>query len=183
MAMSIKKIILKKKLEGCRSAKDSNTNCMNTQRWNQYLCTTSQTLLFLFVMVLFQGFLAELVKLFSLNSYEKSLLTTNVQQVLLSLGPALYVYGTNKSIRHHLIHEILGEICGCENLLPNNMDPQSSYEMKTLSKTIKSKIMDPQSSFEMMTISELIQRQRCFTLTLLILTLSKVSFSYFFGSF
>ena len=154
---------------------------MNTQQWNQYLCTTSQILLVVVVMVLFQGFLAELVKLFSLNSYEKSLLTTNVQQVLLSLGPALYMYGTNKSIRHHLIHEILGEICGCQSLLPK-MDPQSSYEMKTLSKTIKSKIMHRQSSFEMMTISELIQRQRCFTLTLLILTLSrmilsKVSFS------
>ena len=81
MAMSIKKIILKKKLEECRSAQDSNTNCMNTQQWNQYLCTTSQILLVVFVMVLFRGILSELVKLFSLNSYEKSLLTTNVQQV------------------------------------------------------------------------------------------------------
>ena len=119
MAISIKKIFLKKKLEGCRSAEDSNTNCMNTQQWNQYLCTTSQILLVVVVMVLFQGFLAELVKLFSLNSYEKSLFTTNVQQCSTSLGPALYMYGTNKSIRHHLIHEIFGEICGCENLLPS----------------------------------------------------------------
>ena len=92
---------------------------MNTQQWNQYLCTTSQILLIVFVMVLFQRFLAELVKLFSLNSHEQSLLTTNVFQVMLSLGRALYWYATNKSMRHHLIHEILGEICGCENLLPS----------------------------------------------------------------
>ena len=158
MAISIKKIFLKKKLEGCRSAEDSNTNCMNTQQWNQYLCTTSQILLVVFVMLLFQGFLAELVKLFSLNSCEKSLLTTNVSQVLLSLGRALYMYGTNKSMRHHLKHEILGKICGCENLLPN-MYPQSSYEMKNLPKTIQSiLIMDPQSSSEIKKKSELTQR-------------------------
>ena len=157
MAMFIKKIILKKKLEAYRSAKDSKTHCINTQEWNFYLCTTPELLLIVFIHTLFQIFLAELVSLFSLNSHEKSLLTTNVQQVLLSLGPALYVYGTNKSIRHHLIHEILREICGCENLLPN-MDTKNSNKMKSLSKiTIQSKIMDSDSSSEIKTKSVLTQ--------------------------
>ena len=160
MAMFIKKIILKKKLEAYRSAKDSKTHCINTQEWNLYLCTTPELLLIVFILIvfihIFKIFLAELVSLFSLNSHEKSLFTTNVQQVLLSLGPALYVYGTNKSIRHHLIHEILREICGCENLLPN-MDPKNSYKMKSLSKiTIQSKIMDSESSSEIKTKSVLI---------------------------
>ena len=107
MAILIKKIILKKELEG-RGAKDSKTcNFMNTQKWNQYLCTTSQLLLCAIVIFLSQRMVIELVKFFNLNSYEKSLLNTNVQQVLATLGQASYMYGMNKAMRHHLMHDIL----------------------------------------------------------------------------
>ena len=147
MAIFVKKIHLKKEIER-RSAKGCKpSNFMNTQQWNQFLMTTSQLLLLVFIISFSQRSVVVLVQLLNLNSYEKSFLSTNFQQVLLSLGWPSYLYGMNKSMRHHLIHDIL---------LPN-INYQNSYTMKNLSKKIQPKIMNCQNSSEMKTSAKQIQ--------------------------
>ena len=141
IAIFIKKIHLKKEIER-RSAKGCKpSNFMNTQQWNQFVMTTSQLLLLVFIISFSQRSVVVLVQLLNLNSYEKSFLSTNFQQVLLSLGWPSYLYGMNKSMRHHLIHDIL---------LPN-INYQNSYTMKKLPKKIPVKSMDLQNSSEMKT--------------------------------
>ena len=147
IAIFIKKIHLKKEIER-RSAKGCKpSNFMNTQQWNQFVMTTSQLLLLVFIISFSQRSVVVLVQLLNLNSYEKSFLSTNFQQVLLSLGWPSYLYGMNKSMRHHLIHDIL---------LPN-INYQNSYTMKKLPKKIPVKSMDLQNSSEMKTSAKQIQ--------------------------
>ena len=167
IAIFIKKIHLKKEIER-RSAKGCKpSNFMNTQQWNQFVMTTSQLLLLVFIISFSQRSVVVLVQLLNLNSYEKSFLNTNFQQVLLSLGWPSYLYGMNKSMRHHLIHDILFPNINCQNSctmknlskeIPlKSMDLQNSSEMKTSAKQIQPKIMDCQNSPDMKTLPKKIQ--------------------------
>ena len=89
IAIFIKKIHLKKEIER-RSAKGCKpSNFMNTQQWNQFVMTTSQLLLLVFIISFSQRSVVVLVQLLNLNSYEKSFLSTNFQQVLLLLHRSL----------------------------------------------------------------------------------------------
>ena len=124
--------------------KDDN-NCMNNLEWNPYICTTPRTFFFLvavFILHLCSGNL--LFKWSNLNSHEKSLLATNAFQVILSLGVPLYMYSKNMSIFQHLIHEILEEFFGIENILTNfpkfpSMICPSAQKMKMLLQKLQSK--------------------------------------------
>ena len=57
-----------------------------------------------------------LLKWSNVNSNEKSLLATNVYQLMFNLGVPLYMYGKNISIFQHLIHDLLEEFLGIENI-------------------------------------------------------------------
>ena len=97
-----------------------NTKCMNTQRWNPEICTSHRT--FFTILIVFACHIHAfnlLLKWSNLNSYEKSLLATNVIQTILCLAVPLYMYAKNKSMFQHLIHEILGEFIVIENLSAN----------------------------------------------------------------
>ena len=97
--------------------KEDNTKSFNTQRWNPYITTTHRTFItILFVCVSHFQVGKLLLKFSYLNSYEKSLLATNAFQMILCLAVPLYMYAKNKSMFHHLIHEILGEFIVIENL-------------------------------------------------------------------
>ena len=121
-------IFLKKKFENRRDRiavgnieydeeKNNHTNCMNTQKWNPNICATPTTffiILVVFVVHFISG--TSLLKWFNLNSNEKSLLATNVYQLMFNLGVPLYMYGKNISIFQHLIHDLLEEFLGIENI-------------------------------------------------------------------
>ena len=123
--------------------KENNTKCLNTQRWNPYICTTHQT----FILQMF-GFVSHfqigklLLKWSNLNSYEKSLLATNAMQLTLCLVVPLYMFAKNKSIFQHLIHEILGDFIVLENMPTNSHKLPSLYssvqKMKRLSQKLQS---------------------------------------------
>ena len=100
--------------------KKDNTKCMNTRRWNPVICTSHQTFLTILIVTLCNIHAFNLLlKWSNLNSNEKSLLATNVIQMILSLAVPLYMYAKNKSMIQHLIHEILGEFIVIENLSTN----------------------------------------------------------------
>ena len=87
-----------------REKEDTKTKCLNTQRWNPYI-NTSTTLLFA---VATQYQIAKLIyKFANLNPYEKSLLAADLMQMILCLVVPLSMYAKNKSMFQHLIHEIL----------------------------------------------------------------------------
>ena len=108
-------IFLKKKIEHRKDhlavgnmkdqeKKDTKTKCLNTQRWNPYI-NTSTTLL---VAVAAQWHIAKLIMKFAnLNPYEKSLLAADLMQMILCLVVPLSMYAKNKSMFQHLIYEIL----------------------------------------------------------------------------
>ena len=82
----------------------TKTKCLNTQRWNPYI-NTSTTLL---VAVAAQWHIAKLIMKFAnLNPYEKSLLAADLMQMILCLVVPLSMYAKNKSMFQHLIYEIL----------------------------------------------------------------------------
>ena len=119
-------IYFKKKFEQRRdrfaagNIKYEEKTCMNTQKWNPYICTTPQMsiiLLIVFILHFSSGNL--LLKWSNLNSNEKSLLTTNIVQVIINLGVPLYMYGKNMSLFQYLMHDIFGEFFGMENILTN----------------------------------------------------------------
>ena len=124
-------IFLKKKFELRRDRfavgnikyeeKKNNTNCMNIQKWNPAICNTPQYISLIFVVVFVINFASGnlLLKWSNLNSNEKSLMATNIFQLILNLGIPLALYAKNKSIFQHLIHEILGEFFGIENVPTN----------------------------------------------------------------
>ena len=121
-------IFIKKKFENRRDRiavgniefdgeKNNNTNCMNTQKWNPNICATPRT--FLMILLVFIVHFISGNSLYSwsnLNSNEKSLLATNVYQLMFNLGVPLYMYGKNTSIFQHLIHDLLEEFLGIENI-------------------------------------------------------------------
>ena len=87
-----------------KEKEDTKTKCLNTQRWNPYI-NTSTTLLFAIVI---QFHIAKIIMKFAnLNSYEKSLLAADSMQMILCLVVPLSMYAKNKSMFQHLIHEIL----------------------------------------------------------------------------
>ena len=87
-----------------KEKEDTKTKCLNTQRWNPYI-NTSTTLLFA---VATQYQIAKLIyKFANLNPYEKSLLAADLMQMILCLVVPLSMYAKNKSMFQHLIHEIL----------------------------------------------------------------------------
>ena len=91
----------------------------NNLQWNPYICTTPRTFFILVAVPIILSSGNLLLKWSNLNSHEKSLLATNAFQVILSLGIALYMYGKNMSMFQHLIHEILEEFFGIENIPTN----------------------------------------------------------------
>ena len=129
-------ILFKKKFEHRRDRfaagnfKSEEKNCMNTQKWNPYICTTPQMsiiLLIVFILHFSSGNL--LLKWSTLNSDEKSLLTTNIVQVIINLGVPLYMYGKNMSLFQYLMHDIFGEFFGMENILTNSPKLPSTCSM------------------------------------------------------
>ena len=101
---------------------------MNTQRWNPVVCTTNRTsITIMIVFVCHIHAFNILLKWSNLNPHEKSLLATNVFQMILCLAVPLYMFAKNKSMFHHLIHEILEELI--ENL-PTNL-PSLSIQLIT----------------------------------------------------
>ena len=149
-------IFLKKKIENRRDRiavgnieydeeKNNNTNCMNTQKWNPNICATPRTFLMI-LLVFIVHFISgnSLYSWFNLNSNEKSLLATNVYQLMFNLGVPLYMYGKNISIFQHLIHELWEEFLGIENIptcFPKrtSMIYPSNQKMKILSQKLQSK--------------------------------------------
>ena len=116
----------------------------NNLQWNPYICTTPRTFFILVAVPIILSSGNLLLKWSNLNSHEKSLLATNAFQVILSLGIALYMYGKNMSMFQHLIHEILEEFFGIENILTNfpkfpSMICPSAQKMKMLLQKLQSK--------------------------------------------
>ena len=149
-------IFLKKKIENRRDRiavgnieydeeKNNYTNCMNTQKWNPNICATPRTFLMI-LLVFIVHFISgnSLYSWFNLNSNEKSLLATNVYQLMFNLGVPLYIHGKNISIFQHLIHELWEEFLGIENIptcFPKrtSMIYPSNQKMKILSQKLQSK--------------------------------------------
>ena len=118
---------------------------MNTQKWNPNICATPRTFLMI-LLVFIVHFISgnSLYSWFNLNSNEKSLLATNVYQLMFNLGVPLYMYGKNISIFQHLIHELWEEFLGIENIptcFPKrtSMIYPSNQKMKILSQKLQSK--------------------------------------------
>ena len=97
-----------------------NTKCMNTRRWNPEIYTSHRTLFtILLVFACHIHAFNLLLKWSNLNTYEKSLLASNMFQMILCLATPLWLYTKNKSIIQHLIHDILGEFIIIDNLSAN----------------------------------------------------------------
>ena len=139
-------IFLKKKIEHRKDhlavgnmkdkeKEDTKTKCLNTQRWNPYI-NTSTTLLFA---VATQYQIAKLIyKFANLNPYEKSLLAADLMQMILCLVVPLSMYAKNKSMFQHLIHEIL-QIKRSEKLDSTKSKPIVLSTYNRDNDTIKSK--------------------------------------------
>ena len=92
------------------NVENQNTNnFMNNQEWNLLICTSPQTVFFVFMILILHMFsrIIELKWLPDFNSFEKSLLVTSIYQIIINAVVPLYMYGKNMSMFRHLIHDIL----------------------------------------------------------------------------
>ena len=126
-----------------KEKEDTKTKCLNTQRWNPYI-NTSTTLLFA---VATQYQIAKLIyKFANLNPYEKSLLAADLMQMILCLVVPLSMYAKNKSMFQHLIHEIL-QIERSENFdstksrTKSKPEVCSTYNMDNITIKLKNEII------------------------------------------
>ena len=89
--------------------KQNTNNFMNNQEWNLLICTSPQTVFFVFMILILHMFsrIIELKWLPDFNSFEKSLLVTSIYQIIINAVFPLYMYGKNMSMFRHLIHDIL----------------------------------------------------------------------------
>ena len=82
---------------------------LNTQKWNQYLCSTTGTFLMLLVIfsITLTKYILDYVLADYLNSDEKLLLNHNLVEIILNVVIPLYVYVKNKKLHKHVKQEIL----------------------------------------------------------------------------
>ena len=146
-------IFLKKQFEHRRDRfvvanieKQNTNNFMNNQEWNLLICTSPQTVFFVFMILVMHMFsrIIELKWLPDFNSFEKSLLVTNTYQIILFIVP-LYMYGKNVSMFRHLINDILEKFIGIEIMqtkfpkLPTIISQLSVQNIKILLQKLWSK--------------------------------------------
>ena len=86
-----------------------STRCFNNQRWNQYICSNSGTILLVLVIFLISiNFKFYMLNYSNLNEHEKLILQNLVfVGSILNLGIPLYMYAKNNKLLKHLTHEIM----------------------------------------------------------------------------
>ena len=87
-----------------------STRCLNNQRWNQYICSNSGTILLVLVIfsITSSKLLYYMLNNSNLNEHEKMLLQNLVfVGIILNLGIPLYIYAKNNKLIKHLKHEIM----------------------------------------------------------------------------
>ena len=82
------------------------------------------------------------------NSFEKSLLVTNVFQIIISLVVPLYMFSTNMSMFRYLMHDILEEFIGIKITMPTNLPKLPSMSHLLSAQKIKILLQKLQSKCE-----------------------------------
>ena len=82
----------------------SSTRCLNNQRWNQYICSNSGTILLVLVIFLISiNFKFYMLNYSNLNEHEKLILQNLVfVGIILNLGIPLYMYAKNNKLLKHV---------------------------------------------------------------------------------
>ena len=101
-----------RRLDGIAVGNKNNGNkektFLNTQKWNQYLCSTTGTFLMLLVIfaITLTKYILDYVLADYLNSDEKLLLNHNLVEIILNVVLPLYMYVKNDKLFKHVRQEI-----------------------------------------------------------------------------
>ena len=89
--------------------KKEKSFALNTQKWNQYLCSTTGTFLMLLVIfsITLTKYFLDYVLANYLNSDEKLLMNHNLVEIILNVVLPLYLYVKNDKLFKHVKQEIL----------------------------------------------------------------------------